>query len=308
MHLRRLAFIAALPFVAATIGLMPARAATPRAATFPASSRRVAPVAHRPIISVGASQSSNWSGYNQGALEKSTTFHGVAGDWVVPTASEHKANEAEYSSSWVGIGGGCLDTSCTAGDNTLIQAGTEQDAGPTGGPLYYAWWEIIPAPSLVITDSSNNPLPVSPGDHMHVDITQSAPQVWTINVKDLSRAWTFTQTVPYTSSYATAEWIEETPVIVDNSGNVSIGPLPKLTTVHFDSAQTTSTPGGTLSAAGLVSAEEVQLVDSSGAPLATPSAPDTTKDGFNDCAYSASCPTPTSSLSTTTSHGTKHAK
>ena len=44
---------------------------------------------HRPLIAVGASQSNNWSGYNQGTLEKNgTLFHQVSGDWVVPTATQ----------------------------------------------------------------------------------------------------------------------------------------------------------------------------------------------------------------------------
>ena len=50
----------------------------------------------------------------------------------MPTASAHKAKEAEYSSTWVGIGGGCLNTACSVTDNTLIQAGTEQDVAANG--------------------------------------------------------------------------------------------------------------------------------------------------------------------------------
>ena len=77
----------------------------------------------RPIVVVAANQSFNWAGYVQGALEKGTTFHSIAATWVVPTASPHRAGENEYSSSWIGIGGGCLDTACTLTDATLIQAG-----------------------------------------------------------------------------------------------------------------------------------------------------------------------------------------
>ena len=249
-------------------------------------------VFHRPIVTVAANQSNNWSGYNQGALEKSTTFQGVAGDWVVPTASAHKAGEAEYSSTWVGIGGGCVDSGCTVTDPTLIQAGTEQDAGNTGGPHYYAWWEIIPAPSIQISQ------PVAAGDQMHVSITQTAPEVWNIVMRDRTKGWTFTQTVPYTSTYATAEWIEETPVVISNGGSVTIGPLPKLSTVHIDNAQTASQPLGALAGAGLVPAEEIQLVNSKGTPLATPSSPDPDADGFNDCTYASTCTAPSGDLAT----------
>src|SRR5205823_3990918 len=52
----------------------------------PATPSAVA-VFHRPIVRVGANQSNNWSGYNQGTPEKyRTQFHHVSGTWVVPTA------------------------------------------------------------------------------------------------------------------------------------------------------------------------------------------------------------------------------
>ena len=49
------------------------------------------------------------------------------GTWTVPTATQHTAGQAEASSDWIGIGGGCIDAGCTASDSTLIQTGTEQD-------------------------------------------------------------------------------------------------------------------------------------------------------------------------------------
>src|SRR6185503_10573345 len=77
---------------------------------------------NRPIVAVNANQSNNWSGYNQGALEQGgKLFSGITGDWTVPTATQHTAGEDEFSSSWIGIGGGCVDAGCTVTDNTLIQ-------------------------------------------------------------------------------------------------------------------------------------------------------------------------------------------
>jgi hypothetical protein len=95
-------------------------------------------------------------------------------------------------------------------------------------------------------------------------------------------------TTPYSSTHATAEWIEETPVVVGTSGT-GVGPLPNLSTVNIDLAKANNVP------AGLKASEELQLIDSSGNPLATPSAPDSDTDGFNDCAYASSCSAPTSS-------------
>ena len=63
---------------------------------------------------------------------------------------------------------------------------------------------------------------------------------------------------------------EETPVVVGNSGNVAVGPLPNLGTVSFSAAQTNSAN------AGLIASEAIQLIDSNGTPLATPSAPNAT--------------------------------
>jgi hypothetical protein len=67
-------------------------------------------------------------------------------------ARAHKAGENEYSSSWVGIGGGCVTAGCTVTDTTLIQAGTEQDVNSSGQASYYAWWELVPAPSVQISN------------------------------------------------------------------------------------------------------------------------------------------------------------
>src|SRR5258708_21876121 len=56
-----------------------------------------------------------------------TTLFRSSGDWTVPTVTQHRAGKAESSSDWIGIGGGCVDASCKATDDTLIQTGTEQD-------------------------------------------------------------------------------------------------------------------------------------------------------------------------------------
>lgn len=237
---------------------------------------------HRPILALNASQSNNWSGYNQGTIEKGgRTFHSIAGDWIVPAASQHKRGEAEYSSTWVGIGGGCVDADCLVTDNTLIQAGTESDVDASGTPSYSAWWELIPAPGVTITD-----FPVKAGDSVHFEINEVLPAVWTFSAKNKTTGKTWTMTVPYTSTYLTAEWITETPVVVDDAGNVTVGPLPQLSTVRTDTAKVNGAN------AGLVKAEQIQLVDLNGSPLATPSAPDAQRDGFNDCTYAASCPAP----------------
>ncbi|HLI74508.1 MAG TPA: G1 family glutamic endopeptidase [Acidimicrobiales bacterium] len=249
-----------------------------------------APVSvYHPLLSIHAqgtaehlSQSNNWSGYNKGFLENFTTFHSISAQWTVPTATQHTKGEAENSATWIGIGGGCLDTACTLSDNTLVQAGTEQDVAADGTASYSAWWEIVPVPSLSAS------IAVHPGDLISCSIAESVPEVWNITLNDVTDGQGFTQTVPYPSTYLTAEWILETPVVLNTSGASGIAALPNLTPTHFSQA----TVNG--QSAGLNPAEGLQLVDSSGAALATPSAPNPAANGFNDCTHATSCPAPTS--------------
>jgi hypothetical protein len=256
--------------------------------TLSAMSAPVSPSSvYHPLLSVKThgtsfhmSQSNNWSGYNQGFLEKSTTFHSISAQWTVPTATQHTKGRAENSATWIGIGGGCLDTACTAGDNTLVQAGTEQDVAPDGSASYAAWWEIVPVPSVTAS------IAVHAGDVITCTIGEAVPEVWNITLKDVSDGQSFTQTVPYPSSYMTAEWILETPVVINTSGASGIAAMPNLSPTHFSLA----TVNG--HSARLNPAEGLQLIDSSGATLATPSAPSPGSDGFNDCTYAGSCPAP----------------
>lgn len=262
-----------------------ALALAPGCARAGATPRAAAVRSHRPIVVVGANQSSNWGGYNQGTIEKGgKVFSSISGTWNVPTATPHKSGEAEYSSTWIGIGGGCVDASCDVGDSTLIQAGTEQDVTKSGSATYSAWYELIPAPSITIPS-----VPVKAGDKITTTISELAPgsEVWTITLKNVTTGKSFSTTVPYSSTHATAEWIEETPVVFSSNGGVTIGPLPKLSKVTFDKATTNG------AAASLVASEEIQLVDLKGAVLVTPSAPDPQKDGFNVCTYSTTCAAPT---------------
>jgi len=235
-----------------------------------------------PVAVLRANQSTNWFGYNQGALEPGKSlFHSITADWTVPTASQHKKGEDEFSSTWAGIGGGCVDASCVVTDNTLIQAGTEQDV-VSGKAQYSAWWEIIPLPGITITNMT-----VAPGDHIHLDIHETLPEIWSITLKNVTRNQTFNQTVPYPSTYGSAEWINETPLILGT--NAGFAALPNLSTTVFD--------GGTANGVNphLTAAEEMQLVNgNTNKVYAVPSAPDSDTDGGALCAWATSCAVPSS--------------
>jgi hypothetical protein len=246
-----------------------------------AGSASAAPRAHGQFLhAFNTNESSNWYGYNQGTLEKGNKlFNSISGDWTVPTVSQHTKNQSESSSTWIGIGGGCIDAGCVVGDETLIQTGTEQDVDQNGSPSYSAWWEIIPGPSLTISNFN-----VSPGDQMHADISEVVPnsEVWTITLKDLTKGESFTQTVPYPSTHATAEWIQETPLTFGTSG-AGLAALPNLSTNTFSNATTNG------QAAGLTSAEKLDLIDSNSNVIAAPSDPNSSADGFSLCSWATTC-------------------
>jgi hypothetical protein len=241
-------------------------------------------LSHRLIMPFSANKSQNWSGYNQGSQALGgVLFHEVAGDWTVPTPSQHRAGEAEYSSDWVGIGGGCVDASCAVGDNTLIQTGTEQDIAANGKRTYTAWYELIPAPESVITS-----LVVHPGDRMHAEVSESVTgsNVWTIVLTDRTTHKSFKTTTPYSSSHLTAEWIQERPTLIGTNGT-SLAPLPVLTNPAFNLAKVNGAP------AGLKLAQVIQMTNASGVIIGRASAPDSGHDGFRSCTYTTTCPAPT---------------
>jgi hypothetical protein len=232
-----------------------------------------------PGLHANANESSNWFGYSQGTLEQGDKlFNSISGDWTVPTATQHTAGQAEASSDWIGIGGGCVDSGCTVSDSTLIQTGTEQDVSATGAPSYSAWYELVPVPSLTISSMT-----VQPGDHMHASLSEvvNDANVWDITIQDVTRNESYTTTVPYASTHDTAEWIEETPLEIGT--DAGFADLPNLTNPAFSSGTTDGSP------VKLSTSEQMDLTDSSGAVIGAPSAPNSAGSGFDECAWASSC-------------------
>ncbi len=220
--------------------------------------------------------SGNWFGYVQGTLEKPgrPQFKAITGTWVVPTATQHKPGEFENSSTWIGIGGGCVNANCLITDNTLIQAGTEQDVDSSGNASYHSWWEIIPAPSI------STPLVVHAGNKIHASITQTLPGLWKISLSNLSTGNSWSRTIPYSSTHLTAEWVDETPLTTGG-----FAALPNLTPTHFDDATVNGKN------ANLVAAERIYLTGGSGI-IGSPSVPQSDRNGFGDCTWTTSCGVP----------------
>ena len=238
---------------------------------------------------LNATQSSNWFGYNAGALDRGTLFNSISANWTVPSVSPHAAGQAGDSASWIGIGGGCLSAGCTLSDATLIQAGTEQDVDSSGHTNYSAWWEPVPAPAFTISNFN-----VSPGDHIHASIAEAVPnsEIWAITLTDATKGENFSTTVPYSSTHSTAEWIDETPVTIASDG-AGVASLPNLSQTRFD----TATVNG--AAAHLVPDEQIQLTDASGKVIASPSVPFAAGAAFADCAWASWCPAPSTAAPTT---------
>jgi hypothetical protein len=227
-------------------------------------------------LSSNTNSSSNWFGYDENALGGGALFSSIAGNWTVPTATQHTSGQAEDSADWIGIGGGCIDSGCDASDETLIQTGTEQDVSATGGASYDAWYELVPVPEIEISSMT-----VAPGDQMHAAISSTVPGLWSITIDDLTRNESYSTTVPYTSTEDTAEWIEETPLEI--GADAGFAALPNLTDPAFSDAQTNG------SAVHLTASDEIQLTDSSGDVIGTPSAPNAAGDGFSECTWTNVC-------------------
>ncbi len=102
----------------------------------------------------------NWSGYAIHSFQSGQPYTSGSASWKVPKVSFERTAMAcnpatswgfstesscyaqnvsyQYSSTWVGIGGSCLNVRCSSVDHTLIQLGTGQHAGEDGSTYYYA--------------------------------------------------------------------------------------------------------------------------------------------------------------------------
>ncbi len=160
----------------------------------------------------------NWSGY---AKRKTThPYRRISADWTVPYVLPSSRNS--YSSAWIGIDG--------FANTDLIQTGTAHD-WIQGKPVYYAWWEILPATETMI------PNPVSPGDCMRGIITKLTRHSWCISLINLTKGWTFRTIQRYTGPQSSAEWIVEAPSV-----GGSIASMSRLSPVAFRNCRLNGRP------------------------------------------------------------------
>jgi Peptidase A4 family len=197
------------------------------------------------------STSTNWSGYaNTGA-----TFTDVKGSWTVPSVT-CSSGQTAYSSFWVGIDG---DTT-----NTVEQTGTDSDC-QSGTPTYYAWYEMYPKGSVLISGLS-----VSSGDSMTAEVSTNGRGSFTLRITD-SRSGSFTTNqTSRKARLGSAEWIAEAP----SSGGIL--PLADFGTVNFSSC---TANGASISSNP--NPDAITMVTTSGQTKAAPSALNNAGNAFS---------------------------
>ncbi len=193
-------------------------------------------------------KSLNWSGY----VAKDGMYTAVSGSWIVPVVMPSESLAAD--ATWVGVGG--------IENKNLIQAGTQAVADQGGSVAYEAWIEGLPGASQRV------PLSVHAGDTVTVALSEASAGWWHIAMKNTTTGKTFETDMPYDSSHASAEWIQEMP-----SGNVAIG-LDSFDSVHFLSASATKN-GQVITPTG-AGAKALSMVSHSGEELVMPSVLDVT--------------------------------
>jgi Peptidase A4 family len=188
---------------------------------------RVAPVIRHAAFTpsdVGATTSSNWSGYAvaDAGSGATTAFSDVAGSWIQPAGS-CAAGGAAYAAFWVGLGG------YSESSRALEQTGTETDCGFDGTPRYSAWYELLPAPPVTLK------LVVRPGDTIAAAVAVRGTAV-TFKIRNVTRHKVFTKRLRMRApDRSSAEWIAEAPSSCGITGCQTL-PLANFGTVAFNAA------------------------------------------------------------------------
>jgi hypothetical protein len=216
---------------------------------------------------------SNWSGYAIARYQTGQTYTSAKGTWVVPTVTfgqTQSGTSEEYSATWVGIGGFCMNALCSRADRTLIQLGTSQYVSSSGATSYFAWYEMLPAAPVTITAITVNPGNQITASLQCVSACSAKKQNWQLSMTNNSTGQTWSQNFTYSSSLASIDWIEEAPV--------SNGVLPL---ANFNVVGVVPYIGPNAAWNSLtVSANGIQMTDPWG-QTANPSSTDA--NGFNTC-------------------------
>ena len=205
-----------------------------------------------------------WSGYMVASdvrvdvQNRSSAVSSVSGSWVVPEVNP--SENMTFSGVWVGIGG--------YGEETLIQAGTEQEY-VNGKAVYYAWYELLPDYLVRI-----NNIHVQPSDTMtaSISLVNENTNTWTITIRDVTRGEQFKKTFVYNSSRLSAEWVVERPKV-----NGTVSTLADFGNVTFTECK--ATLNGVTAAIGNFSYAQLVMQEED-TPLVSVSSLDEDESGF----------------------------
>ena len=212
------------------------------------------PIMHTRIVHAAAT-STNWAGY----AASGATFTDVRASWK-QSAVKCLSAIPQASSFWVGLDG------YTPTSTSVEQIGTDSDCNGRKHPRYYAWYEVVPAPSI--------PLPaqdvVHAGDTMSAHV-QGNGTVYTLALKDWTTGWHFsTQQTSITAQDSSAEWVAEAPSTCFRFA-CQVMPLAEFGTVTFYNATATATSTTQPATISTFAHDEIMMVTSSGLPKARPS-------------------------------------
>jgi hypothetical protein len=217
------------------------------------------PMAYRPIlharIAYATGTSANWAGYAVSGV----TFTDVRASWKQPSV-RCLSSAPQASSFWVGLDGYAPTST------SVEQIGTDSDCDGLNRPQYYAWYEVVPAPSV--------PLPAQ--DAIHAGDTLSANvrgngTVYTLELKDWTAGWHFsTQQTAAGALDSSAEWVAEAPSTCSRF-SCRVMPLADFGTVTFANAAATSTTTTRPATISTFSHDKIVMVTGSGLPKARPS-------------------------------------
>jgi Peptidase A4 family len=157
--------------------------------------------------------SANWAGYVVSGLDPRAAFTHVTGTWKVPAVKCRAGSGVSVSAVWVGLGGH------EPYSVSLEQIGTDSDCSAAGRASYYAWYELIPAPSVRLR------LAVRPGDTITASVGPNAAGTKVrLELKNRTRGRGVTKlAVMSTIDLSSAEWIVEAPSLC---GRFTCHPMP----------------------------------------------------------------------------------
>lgn len=175
-----------------------------------------------------SSPSANWAGY---AVHRSgESFSQVVGTWREPTLT-CRPGQQTFSSYWVGLGG------YSTKSRALEQTGTEVDCTSTGKVRAFAWFELVPAPSVRVR------LKVPPGDLIRGAVAVSGRRVH-VSLRDLTRHTVFSRVLSArVLDVTSAEWIVEAPSACLGNGRCVTLPLANFGQATFNDSMVQSAGG-----------------------------------------------------------------